>query len=219
MIGKLKGVVDAVGADELILDVNGVGYLVACGARVLARLTPGETTTVHVETHVREDAFKLYGFLTEDERAWFVRLQAIQGVGAKVALAVLDIMTPGELMAAASNEDKAAVSRAQGVGPRLAQRIVTELKDKPAPSTRFGQPARAAAAPVVASAGGAPVAANGSGVGEAGLALRADAVSALVNLGLDESAARAAVAAAQGAVAEDEGLDALIKAALKEMGR
>lgn len=220
MIGKLKGVVDAVGAEEAVIDVNGVGYLVACGARTLARMpAPGEAISLFIETHVREDAIRLFGFLTEEERAWFVRLQIIQGVGAKVALALLDVMTPPELMNAASLEDKATVSRANGVGPRLAARIVTELKDKPAPATRFGG---AAAGPGFAPAkGGAAVAAivEARPVGDEDYRLRADAVSALVNLGLQDADARAAVTAARSGFDAAPALDALVKAALKEMGR
>ena len=219
MIGKLKGVVDAVGAEEAVIDVGGVGYLVQCGARTLSRLpAPGSVAELHIETFVREDAFRLFGFLSEEERAWFVRLQAIQGVGAKVALALLDVLSPGEIMTAASMEDKGAVARANGVGPRLAQRIVTELKDKPAPNTRFGTPARTTSAPKLATVGGAPVA-DAEPVGDDDFALRNDAVSALVNLGLDEAGARAAVTAARGGFDDAPGVDALVKAALKEMGR
>ncbi len=218
MIGKLKGVVDGVGAEEALLDVGGVVYLVVCGARTLARLpAPGQPTALHIETHVREDAIRLYGFLSEAERAWFARLQAVQGVGAKVALAILDVLSPGELMAAAEREDKAAVARAKGVGPRVAQRVVAELKGKPAPATRLGS----AAGPVPAREGGAGGDAPAAAVdapGRDAYAMREDAVSALANLGIPEADARAAVTAAQGAD-PDAGLDALVKAALKEIGR
>ncbi|MGD2133013.1 MAG: Holliday junction branch migration protein RuvA [Maricaulaceae bacterium] len=217
MIGKLKGLVDCVGAEEAVIDVHGVGYLVACGARTLQRIpAPGQEVSIFVETHVREDHIKLFGFLSEEERAWFVRLQVIQGVGAKVALAILDVMSPPDIMNAAALEDASSFARANGVGPRLASRIVTELKDKPAPPTRFGgasaRPSVAAVAVAAAGGGGAP-----AGDGEA--RLRADAVSALVNLGLNEFDVRAAVASARSGFDDAPGVDALVKAALKEMGR
>jgi len=219
MIGKLKGIVDAVGAAEAVIDVNGVGYLVACGARALSRMPePGQPISLFIETHVREDAIRLFGFLSEEERAWFVRLQIIQGVGAKVALSLLDVMTPPELMNAAAMEDKASVSRANGVGPRLAARIVTELKDKPAPATRFsGAAAGPGFAPAVNAAGG-PIG-DAPPVGDDDYRLRSEAVSALANLGLQEADARAAVTSARSGFDEPPALDALIKAALKEMGR
>ncbi len=211
MIGKLTGVVDAVGAEEAVLDVGGVGYLVSCGARTLSRLSAGETVSLHIETHVREDQFRLFGFLSEEERAWFVRLQAVQGVGAKVALAVLDVLTPGEIMSAASHEDAASVKRAHGVGAKVAQRIVIELKDKPAPPTRFGGPALGAV-PSPSSTGGAPPRPAKRGV-------EADAISALLNLGLQDSDARAAVMRAVEELGSEAGLDAVIKTALKETAR
>lgn len=224
MIGKLKGMVDGVGAEEALIDVHGAVYVVACGARTLQRLpAPGEAVTLHIETVVREDLIRLYGFASEDDRAWFVRLQAIQGVGAKVALAILDVLDPAALQAAADMEDKTAVSRAKGVGPRVAQRVVAELKGKPAPQTRHGVAATGGAA--IATAPGAGPTNNGDedeatrrDDRAAGFALRNDAISALVNLGLPEDDVRAAVIAAQGATPE-AGVDALVKAALKEIGR
>ncbi len=220
MIGKLTGVVDAIGEDEAILDVGGVGYLVQCGSRTLSAMTVGEKSTVHIETYVREDQFKLFGFPSEDERAWFVRLQVIQGVGAKVALALLDVLTPGELMTAAAHEDSAAVSRAHGVGKRLAQRIVSELEGKPPPITRMGAPAMTQGAVVSAfpkKGAGAGGAASDTGAGEAGV-LR-DAASALANLGVGDADARVAVSRASAELGEGATLDALIKTALKEIGR
>ncbi len=229
MIGKLKGVVDGVGAEEALLDVNGVGYVVLCGARTLSRLpAPGQPAALFIETQVREDFIRLYGFLSEAERAWFARLLAVQGVGAKVALAILDVLSPADLMAAAEREDKAAVARAKGVGPRVAQRVVAELKGKPAPQTRLGLGGAGADVRVAAGAGAGPgEAADGSDTEETAQALtvsdeayrlREDAVSALANLGIPDADARAAVSAAQGAD-PDAGLDALVKTALKEIGR
>ncbi len=220
MIGKLKGVVDAVGAGELVLDVNGVGYLVACGGRTLARMpAPGETASLFIETQVREDSIRLFGFLSEEDRAWFARLQQIQGVGAKVALAILDVLTPPELMNAASIEDQASVARAHGVGARLAARVVTELKDKPAPATRFAGKAAAAGRTNGSGVITAVAIAEARPVGDDEFRLRADAVSALVNLGLHEPDVRAAVTSARGKFDTLPSLDTLVKAALKEIGR
>ena len=127
MIGMLSGVCLMAGTDEAIIDCGGVGYLLSCGSRTLAELTEGQAARLHVETHVRETAITLYGFHSEEERAWFVRLQTVQGVGPKAALAILDILTPGEILSAASLEDKTAFARAKGVGPKSASRIAIEL--------------------------------------------------------------------------------------------
>ncbi len=136
MIGKLKGKIDSVGEDFLILDVNGVGYIVQCSARTLAHLPrTDEPVALAIETQVREDSIRLYGFLTDAERDWFRLLQTVQGVGAKVALAILGVLDVGALAAAIARQDKAAISRAPGVGPRLAARILAELKDKTADSS------------------------------------------------------------------------------------
>jgi Holliday junction DNA helicase RuvA len=220
MIGKLKGIVDAVGPEEAVIDVNGVGYLVACGGRTLTRLPPpGQAVSMFIETHVREDAIRLFGFLTEEERAWFVRLQHIQGVGARIALAILDVLTPPELMNAASLEDQASVARAHGVGSRLAARVVTELKDKPAPATRFSGRAAGARKGNGADVISVAAIAEARPVGDDEYRLRADAVSALVNLGLNDADVRAAVTNARGGFDALPSLDALVRAALKEIGR
>ncbi len=204
MIGKLKGVVDTIGAGEMILDVGGVGYLVQCGASTLRTLIVGEAAVLHIETILRQDMLKLYGFASEEERAWFMRLQDIQGVGPKAAFAVLDALSPAELMNAAALEDKASIARAQGVGPRIAARIAGELKDKPPPMGRSlgGLTPTDEAAPVAT-----PLSAN------------TEAVSALVNLGLAQPDALRAVASAQRALGEDATLDSLIRTALKDMGK
>ncbi len=131
MIGKLKGVVDSVDEEELILDVNGVGYLVSASARTLRALPAiGQAATLHIETQVREDAIRLFGFLTAGERDWFRLLQSVQGVGAKVALGILGALSGEALSAAIARQDKAMMARAPGVGPKLAARLVLELKDK-----------------------------------------------------------------------------------------
>jgi len=131
MIGKLKGIVDSVGDDWVILDVQGVGYQVHCSARTMGALPSiGEATSLAIETHVRETEIKLFGFTADLEREWFRLLQNVQGVGAKVALAILGTLSPGEIASAIALQDKASVSRAPGVGPKVAQRIVAELKDK-----------------------------------------------------------------------------------------
>lgn len=203
MIGSLNGVVGALGEDAALIEVGGVGYLVQAGSRTLARLQTGAPARLFIETHVREDAIRLFGFSSEDERAWFAHLQTIPGVGAKVALAIIDIMTIEELMDAVALQDKASVSRANGVGPKLAQRIVQELSTKQGPKgflSLGGAASRAAA----------PVAANGS---------RAEAVSALVNLGIDQSSAARAVASAVKQLDDDSSAPELIRAALKEVSR
>ena len=130
MIGKLKGIVDAVGEGHAIVDVNGVGYEVQASARTLRALKAGEAASLAIETHVREDAIRLYGFTSEVERAWFRILQTIQGVGAKVALAVLGTLSPNDLANAIALQNWAAVEQSPGVGKKLAQRIVAELRDK-----------------------------------------------------------------------------------------
>ena len=205
MIGKLTGIVDALGEGEVIVDVGGVGYLVHCGARTLRALEPGAPVQVHIETVMRADMLRLYGFASEQERAWFVRLQEIQGVGPKAALALLDVMSPAELLNAAALEDKAAIARAQGVGPRLAARIAGELNGKPPPVGR--------------TLGGLGPAGDAPAATALPSSQDAEAVSALTNLGLTPVEARRAVAAARKAQGEDASLDTLIRTALKEMGR
>jgi len=131
MIGKLKGIIDSYGEDHIIVDVNGVGYVVHCSARTLQALPPtGGPVSLAIETHVREDAIRLFGFQSDTEREWFRLLQTVQGVGAKVALSILSTLKPAELASAISLRDKAMVARSPGVGPKVAERVVTELKDK-----------------------------------------------------------------------------------------
>jgi len=204
VIGRLWGVVAEVGEEEALIDVAGVGYVVRCGARTLSRLPGvGETATLHIESQWGEQTgMTLYGFLDRNERRAFVMLKTIQGVGPKAALAVLDVLPPGELAAAASRGDQAAVSRAQGVGPKLALRIVTELKDKPI-GDAIGAGFHAAALPATPSAP--------SPTGEA--------VAALMGLGVAEPAARRVVEQASLRLGEDSEAPALIKAALQELGR
>ncbi len=203
MIGRLRGAVAEAGEEDALIDVGGVGYVVRCGSRTLSRLPPpGEETMLHVETQWTEAAgMRLYGFLTREERGAFVLLLAIQGVGPKAALSVLDVLSPAELAHAVSGEDKALVGRAQGVGPKLAQRIVTELKDKPISN-----------APL--ATGHIPAAAQRAAPTAAG-----EAVAALMGLGVAEASARRVVE--QAAIRLGEAVDerALIKAALQELGR
>ena len=203
MIGKLKGLIDSYGEDFVILDVNGVGYVVQCSARTLQKLPrPGEASALAIETQVREDSIRLFGFESENERDWFRLLQNVQGVGAKVALAILSILPPGELAAAIATQDKAMVARAPGVGPKLAARIVAELKDK--------APAFGAVDPLVASLSGDAEATNTPS------AVR-DAISALVNLGYGRPQAAAAVAASVKKLGEGAETGALIRQGLKEL--
>ena len=203
MIGKLKGTIDSYGEDYIILDVHGVGYLVHCSAKTLTALPPtGEAATLSIETHVREDLIRLYGFRSDQEREWFRLLQTVQGVGAKVALAILSALEPGALATALGTGDKAMIGRAPGVGPKLAQRIVTELKDK-APAFGAVDPAIVKLSDSVAEkTAPAPV---------------ADAVSALINLGYQQAQASAAVAAAVRVAGETASSPQLIRLALKDM--
>ena len=198
MIGKLTGIVDSAGEDWVILDVAGVGYLAFCSGRTLGLLPPaGGAATLRIETHVREDHIHLYGFADEAEHDWFKLLQTVQGVGAKMALAVLSVLPPHDLVRAIAAQDKAAIARAHGVGQKLAGRIASELKDK-AGGIVLG--------PVAAANGGA-------GVG----AVSEDAVSALVNLGYRRAEAFAAVAKASGDLGRSASVESLIKAGLKEL--
>lgn len=204
MIGKLKGLVDAVGEGHVIVDVNGVGYEVQASARTLRSLSLGQQVSLSVETHVREDAIRLYGFTSELERAWFRILQTIQGVGSKVALAVLGTLSPQELANAIALQNWAAVEQSQGVGRKLAQRIVAELRDK-APALSVA----GLAVPQGAKAGSPPP------VNDA----VAEAISALTNLGYQPAQASQAVAAALTELGSDAETPRLIRAGLKELAR
>jgi Holliday junction DNA helicase RuvA len=201
MIGKLRGVVDSFGDDFVILDVAGVGYVVNCSGRTLQHLPRvGEPATLAIETQVREDSIRLFGFSRDAERDWFRLLQSVQGVGAKVALAILSILPPDELANAIAMQDKATVSRASGVGPKLAARIVAELKEK-APAFASVDPAARLA---------------GEDASNAPSSVR-DAISALCNLGYGRPQAVAAVAASAKALGEDADASALIRRGLKEL--
>jgi len=206
MIALLKGRIEELGDGWAVIDVNGVGYLVFCSSRTLGQLNVGEVATVHVETHVREDHIHLYGFLDSGERAWFKLLTTVQGVGAKVALAILSVLSSDELTHAIAAADKAQVGRASGVGPKLAQRIVTELKDKVA-ALALGPAAgpKGVKATVSTGAGGASD-------------VTRDAVSALVNLGYSPSDALSAVSHAAAKAGEDASVEDLIKGGLVELG-
>jgi Holliday junction DNA helicase RuvA len=205
MIGKLKGIVDSYGEDHVILDVQGVGYVVQCSARTLQRLPkPGEPSALSIETHVREDAIRLYGFMSDNERDWFRLMQMVQGVGAKVALAILSTLDAGALATALATNDKAAIARAPGVGPKLAQRICAELKDK-APA--FGH-----VDPSVATLAGAL---EDRKLPQAVV----DAVSALVNLGYAQGQASAAIAAALAQTGEAAEAKTLIRLGLRKLAR
>ncbi len=205
MIGKLRGTVDEIGEDHCIIDVHGVGYVAFCSARTLAGLSgTGEAAVLHIETYVREDMIRLYGFASALEREWFRLLQNVQGVGAKVALAVLSTLSPAELANAIALRDIAMVSRAPGVGRKVAERIVTELKGK----------APALAGEAAATIGFAQELGEGAAPAPA-----ADAVSALVNLGYSRDIAAGAVAAAMKAAGEGADSAKLIRLGLKELAR
>ena len=205
MIAKLKGVIDSFGEGVVILDVGGVGYMVHCSTRTLEALPGrGQPATLAIETHVREDQIRLFGFLYGAEREWFRLLQSVQGVGTKVALAILSTLKLADLATAIAMRDKAMITRAPGVGPRVAERIVTELKDK--------APAYAAVDPAVIRLSDAveekrapqPV---------------ADAVSALVNLGYGQPQAAAAIAAAMRDAGEGADAARLIRLGLRELSK
>ena len=205
MIGKLKGVIDSYGEDFIVLDVQGVGYLVHCSARTLQSLpAAGEAATLSIETHVREDQIRLFGFLSDTEREWFRLLQTVQGVGAKVALAVLGTLKPAELASAIAMRDKAMVARTPGVGPKVAERIVTELKDK---------------APAYTNVDPALVRLSGALEERRAPQPVSDAVSALVNLGYAQPQAAAAVAAALRGAGEGAEVKTLIRLGLKELAK
>ena len=198
MIARLRGHLDTVGDDHLVLDVGGVGYLVFCPVRVLSALPPaGAALDLHIETVVREDSITLFGFTDPAERRWFRLLQTVQGVGARVALGVIGILSGGELAIAVARQDKAALARASGVGPRLAGRIVAELKDR-LPDLALGEAVRSGPLP-----GGGAV---------------QDAVSALVNLGYGRNDAQAAVARAADEAGPAPRVDVLIRLALRLLG-
>lgn len=208
MIAKLKGLIDSLGEDWAVVDCNGVGYLVACSSRTLARLEAGLAATLFVETQVREDAISLFGFLETGERDWFRLLTTVQGVGAKVALAILSVASPEQLLQIIAAGDKAGLTRANGVGPKLAVRILTELKDK-AGKIVLGGFNPVAGAGAVASAAPLPAA---SGRME-------DAVSALVNLGYKRLEAFQAVGETARELGDEAESSALIRAALKRLGK
>src|SRR5918995_3322989 len=205
VIGKLKGVIDAYGEDFVIVDVHGVGYVVHCSSRTLQNLpSTGEAATLSIETHVREDMIRLFGFRSDQEREWFRLLQTVQGVGAKVALGILSTLEPGALATAIGTGDKGAVSRAPGVGPKLAARIVAELKDK-APAFAGIDPALIRLSDAVDDRKAPqPV---------------SDAVSALVNLGYAQAQASAAIAAALRQAGETAEAKTLIRLGLRELAR
>jgi holliday junction DNA helicase RuvA len=217
MIGSLKGIIIALGEDRAVLEVAGVGHLVHAGARTLGRLSVGAPAHLWIETQVREDSIRLFGFLHDGERAWFARLQEITGVGAKVALAILDTLSPGELSQAAALEDKVSVARANGVGPKLAARIVVELKGRAPPSGMITVAGETTGAFTPPSAGAISDEARREGLED--MALRNQAVSALVNLGIAQPEALRAVAGAYRDFADDPPVGVLVKAALKALGR
>ncbi|CCD89129.1 Holliday junction DNA helicase ruvA [Bradyrhizobium sp. ORS 285] len=205
MIGKLKGLIDSYTEDFVILDVGGVGYQVHCSARTLQALpSPGEAATLSIETYVREDQIKLFGFRSDVEREWFRLLQTVQGVGAKVALAVLGTLPPADLANAIALRDKAAVARTPGVGPKVAERIVTELKDK---------------APAFADVDPGVVRLSGAIEESRAPQPIADAISALINLGYGQPQAAAAIAAASRTAGDKAETAQLIRLGLKELAK
>ncbi len=203
MIGKLRGVVEHLNSNSAIIDVGGVGYVVYLGTRSLAQLAEGQAVSLYIETIVREDAFNLFGFLSRDEQAMFNLLTTVQGVGAKVGLALLSSLSPAEMTAAIARADKTALCRADGVGPKLALRLITELKDKVG---HLGIAAQAGSGRVV------DIAATASLPNVAG-----DAISALVNLGYKRADVFAVVNGLSQNLGAEASLNDFIKAALAEL--
>lgn len=203
MIGKLSGILDSVSGSHLILDVNGVGYVVTCSARTLRQIGPTKTAiTLLIETQVREDAINLYGFANIEEQDWFRLLITVQGVGARVALSILSTLSPEELAQVIAAQDKTAITQADGVGPKLGLRLITELKDK-APTLNTSSAAGNRAKDTTAHTPSS---------------IASDAVSALVNLGYRRAEAFAAVATAS-RQNTDAKLDELIRVSLSELSR
>ena len=199
MIGKLTGIVDTIGEDFVVVDVNGVGYLVNCSVRILDKLpAKGESMTFWIETYVREDQIRLFGFSTFIEREWFRMLMTVQGVGAKVAIAIIGVVDATELANAVALGDKASITRAPGVGKRVAERIIAELKEK---------------APAFSDAGPEEVI-SAVNAENAVRSARSEAVSALVNLGYQQAQANFAIASAQKEVGEDASTEVLIRIGL-----
>lgn len=199
MIAKLSGLLDTIGDGSVVIDVGGVGYLVSCSAKTLSQLNPGQTVGLLIETQVREDAIQLFGFMHADEKLWFRLLTTVQGVGAKGALAVLSVLAPEELVHAIAVGDRTALTRAAGVGPKLAARVISELKDKvPA----LSQVLPSAAVPASRSL---PATIEG------------EAISALVNLGFKPLEARTAVSQAAVRLGTASNVEALIRGGLAEL--
>jgi Holliday junction DNA helicase RuvA len=200
MIGKLKGIIDSVNEDSVLLDVNGVGYVVFCSSKTISAIgAPGEAAQLSIETHVREDHIHLYGFASESEKRSFKMLTSVQGVGSKVGLAILSALSSDEVTTAIAAQDKTAITRANGVGPKLAERIITELKSKVGTLAEI---------PVTHKAGKATGATKPNA--------KNDAISALTNLGIARMDAFVAV----NKVANDDmPLEQIITAALKEVGK
>jgi Holliday junction DNA helicase RuvA len=205
MIGKLKGIIESYGEDSVVVDVNGVGYVVHCSARTLQALPAiGEATTLSIETHVREDQIRLFGFATDLEREWFRLLQTVQGVGTRVALSVLGTLKPADLANAIAMRDKGSIARAPGVGPKVAERICTELKDK---------------APAYTSIDPAVIRLSGAVDEKRAPQPVSDAISALINLGYGQPQAAAAIAAAAREAGEAADAPRLIRLGLRELSR
>lgn len=203
MIAKLTGLLDSTGEDWVVIDTNGVGYLIFCSTRTLINFPScGEIVSLIIETHIREDHIHLYGFLDQAERDWFRLLTSVQGVGAKVGLGILSVLSPAELSDAILSEDRGMITRAPGVGPKLATRLLSELKDKTGGLLGSAFPSATASA------------ASGKGAGSAAFD---DAVSALVNLGYQRSAAFSAVSSAINTSSEAAPVEDLIRAGLREL--
>lgn len=209
MIGKLRGIVDETGEDSAIIDVNGVGYVVFCSSRTLSNLQRGAAAELVIETHVREDHIHLYGFASVAEREWFRLLTSVQGVGAKMGQAILGTLDPDALSRTIGAQDKTGLTRTPGVGPKLAERIITELK---------GKVAKMGVLPMPANSGALPAAKSKAAV-KAENRVTEDAISALTNLGYNRTEAFSAVSTVLHNEGPDVKLDTLIRLGLKELAR
>ncbi|MGM0422678.1 MAG: Holliday junction branch migration protein RuvA [Pseudomonadota bacterium] len=214
MFAKLTGTIDSIHSNSVILDVNGVGYLISASSRTLDRIgSTGDRAGLLIETIVREDAINLFGFADAEEKEWFNLLCTVQGVGAKAALAILAVVSPEELPTVVAAEDKAAISRAEGIGPKLATRIVTELREK-AGKMMMGH----AASNTARTAGASTAPAGPSPSANPAMAANSDAVSALINLGYGRAEAFTAVTKISRDLGDNAGdVEILIRESLKEL--
>lgn len=208
MFGKLRGIIDTIEEDHIIIDVSGVGYLVYCSSYTLRQIPAlGDLVTLHIETHVREDLIQLYGFLSIEEKKIYLKLTKVSGVGSKMGLAILSALSPQQIVTAVAAQDKKALTAASGVGPKLAERLIVELKDKLTAGLEFGSAQTISSSKTATSADGGMLQATH------------DAVSALVNLGYSRSDAFMVVNQLAAQSPDDASVDVLIREGLKKLAK